>query len=186
MLALTAEARAAGGGLVQLVRGRADWDARFEFTTRGFVRSFAGPLLALPLYVAAVALVEHAPSSRALWSAGLAHLVDAFGFPLLLAAIARPMRFKAGFAAFVIINNWAALYLNIFLAASALLTLLGPDGEQAFSWATLALLVLSVALVWRVALETLSRELAPIALVVVLSIGWGALVDQGARWVLGG
>ena len=184
--ASAAEARAAASGLVRLLRWRADWADSFTFSTGGFIRSFLGPLLALPLYVAAVALVEHAPAPAVLWGAGVAHLVDGFGFPLLLAAISAPLRFKPGYAAFVTVNNWAALYLNILLALASLLTLLGPDGEQAFSWATLVLLCLSVALVWRIARETLTHELAPIVLVVVLSLAWGALADQAARWVVGG
>ena len=179
------EARAAGGGLARLLGRRPGWDARFAFSTGGFVRSFAGPLLALPLYVFAVALVERGTSDAVLWAAGLAHLVDTFGFPLLLAALAGPLRTKPGYAAFVTVNNWAALYLNLFLAAASLLALLGSDGVQAFSWMTLLLLVVSVALVWRIAWETLSHELAVVVLVVVLSVGWSALADQTARWLFG-
>ena len=185
MPSLIADGRAAAAGLARLVRGRADWAAGFDLTTAGFVRSFGAPLVALPLYVGAVALVEHTPSAATLWSAGLAHLADAFGFPLLLAAIAGLMRFKAGYAAFVIVNNWAAFYLKLFLASSGLLTLLGPDGVQAFNWSRLVLLIAMVGLVWRIASKTLSQELAPIVLVVVLCIGWSAGVDQAAHWLLG-
>ena len=186
VLALTTEARAAASGIVRLVRGDAAWDQGFDFTTSGFVRSFIGPVLALPLYVGAVALVERPASDAMLWQAALAHLLDTFGFPLLLAAIASPMRFKAGFAAFVTVSNWAALYLNIVLAAASLFALLGSSGEQAFSWCSLLLLCLSVLIVWRTARETLSHELAPIVLVVVLSLAWGAFADVGAQRMMGG
>ncbi|WP_174301474.1 hypothetical protein [Caulobacter sp. S45] len=184
MLALTLEARAAATGIVRLVRGDPAWEQGFDFTPGGFVRSFIGPILALPLYVAAVALVEHAPSNAALWQASLAHVLDAFGFPLLLAIISGPMRFKAGYTAFVIVNNWAALYLNVALLAASLLALLGPSGEQAFSLCSLLLLCLSVLITWRIARETLSRELAPVVLVVVLSLAWGAFADVGAGRLL--
>ena len=43
-----------------------------------------------------------------------------------------------------------------------------------------------MAIVWRIARETLSLELAPIVLVVVLSLTCGALADQAARWMVGG
>ncbi len=185
MLALTTEARAAATGIVRLVRGAPAWSEGFDFSTAGFVRSFIGPVLALPLYVAAVALVEHPNSDAALWQAALAHVLDAFGFPLLLAIISGPMRFKAGFAAFVTVNNWAALYLNVALAAASLFTLLGPSGEPAFSGCSLLLLCLSVLIVWRIARETLSHELAPIVLVVVLSLAWGAFADVGAHRLIG-
>ncbi len=184
--ALLAEAKAAAAGIVRLVRGDAAWDQAFDFNVSGFARSFAGPLLAAPLYVAVVALVERPLSDSALWQAALAYLLDAFGFPLLLAAIAGPMRFKAGFAAFVTVNNWAGLYLNMALAAAALLALLGSPGEQAFGLCSLVLLCLSVLIVWRLARETLSHELAPIVLVVVLSLAWGAFADLGAQRLIAG
>ncbi len=186
MFALTLEARAAASGIVRLVRGDSTWHEGFDFTTAGFVRSFIGPVLALPLYVAAVALVERPSSDGLLWQAALAHLLDAFGFPVLLAVIAGPMRFKAGYAAFVTVNNWAALYLNVALAGASLFALLGPAGEQAFSLCSLVLLCLSVLIVWRLARETLSHELAPIVLVVVLSLAWGAFADLGAQRLMGG
>ena len=189
-LQIATQARAAGSGLVRLFRGGADWASAFEFTTDGFVRSFAAPLLALPLYVGAVAVVGRSgagltAADASLWSAGLAHLIDALGFPLLLAFIAGPLRAKEGYAAFVIVNNWAALYLNVVLLACSPLTLLGADGVAAFSWASLLLLCLSVALTWRIARETLTHELAPIVLVVVLAVASGAMADEAAKRMLG-
>lgn len=188
MTALASEARTAPKGLLRLFRGVRDWDAAFAFTTASFVRSFAAPLLALPLYVLAVAVVDRSgldARETSLWTAAAAHLVDAFGFPLLLAALAKPLRLKAGYLAFVVVSNWAALYLNVVLLAASLLTLLGADGAAVFSWASLLLLCLSVALTWRIARETLSHEIAPLALVVVLDVAWGVLADEAARRLLG-
>ena len=186
MASLVAEARAAARGLVRLVLADPAWGDDFAFTAGGFVRSFAGPLAALPLYVMAVALVDRGSGTASLWAAGAAHLIDALGLPLLLAAVARPLRFEAGYAAFVTTTNWAALYLNAFLTLAALLTLLGPDGSRLFAWASLLLLAASVLVVWRAGRETLSHEIAPRALVVVLSIAWSAVADDLARRLLGG
>jgi hypothetical protein len=193
MTALAAEARSAGEGLVGLVRGRAGWDARFRFTTDGFLRSFAAPLAALPLAVvdaalfarAGAGLATGAATGRLLLSAGAAHLLDAFGFPVLLALIAAPLRFEAGYAAFVTVNNWATLYLNLALTAAATLLLLGAGGASAFSVAALALLCLSVALVWRIGYATLTRELGPLVLLVLLSVVWSTLAEQLSRAVFG-
>jgi hypothetical protein len=183
--ALASEARAAPAGLLRLFRGGRDWDAAFAFTAESFLRSFAGPLLALPAYLLAVAVVERSGFGGAeaggLWSAALAHLLDALGFPLLLATIAGPLRLKAGYLAFVVVYNWAALYLNLLLLAASLLVLLGADGAVAFSWASLVLLCLSVALTWRIARETLTHEVAVLALVVVLEVAWGVLAGEVAR-----
>lgn len=188
MAGIAEEARAAPGGLVRLLKGGRDWDRAFAFTAGSFVRSFAGPLLALPLYVLAAAVVQRAGGGggpAGLWAAGLAHLLDAFGFPVLLALLAGPLRVKSGYLAFVVVNNWAALYLNALLLAAALWTLLGADGAVVFSWCTLLLLSLAVVLTWRIARETLSAEPAPLALVVVLSVGWGVLADLASRRLLG-
>ena len=188
--AVASEARAALGGLVRLMRGGRDWDAAFTFTAAGFVRSFAAPLLALPLYVLATAVVERSGAgsgagSLALWSAGAAHLLDAFGFPLLLALLAGPLRFKGGYLAFVVVNNWAGLYLNVLLLAASLFTRLGSGGIKVFSWSSLLLLCLAVALTWRIARETLSAEAAPLALVVVLDVAWGVLAELASQRLLG-
>jgi hypothetical protein len=120
-----------------------------------------------------------------LWSAALAHLVDTLGFPLVLAALAGPLRFKGGYLAFVVVSNWATLYLNLLLLAATLLTLLGADGTTVFSWLSLLLLCLSVVLTWRIARETLSHEAAPVALVVVLDVAWGVLADELSRRLIG-
>jgi hypothetical protein len=190
MTALASEARTAPAGLLQLIRGGRSWDAAFQFSAASFVRSFAAPLAALPLYVLAVAVVDRSAAGlqeggTGLWSAALAHLVDTLGFPLVLAALAGPLRFKGGYLAFVVVSNWATLYLNLLLLAAALLTVLGADGATVFSWLSLALLCLSVVLTWRIARETLSHEAAPIALVVVLDVAWGVLADEVSRRLIG-
>ncbi len=186
MASWVAEGRAAARGLVRLIKADAAWSDDFAFTTGGFVRSFAGPLAALPLYVLAVALVDRGLGTASLGGAGAAHLIDAFGFPLLLAAIAGPLRVQAGYAAFVTTTNWAALYLNLMLVIASPLALLGADGARLFGWASLLLLALSLLIVWRAGRETLSHEIAPLALVVVLSIAWSVVADDLARRLLGG
>jgi hypothetical protein len=186
---LAAEVRSAASGLIALVRGRPAWADGFDLTVRGFVRSFAAPLAALPLAVADTAIYHRAVGAPlagpALLSAGLAHLLDAFGFAALLAAIAGPLRFKPGYAAFVIVDNWATLFLNVILSGVSLLALGGADGMTVFAWTALLLLGVSVALTWRIARETLTHELAPLVLVVVLSIGWSALADRVAQALFG-
>lgn len=184
------EAFAAAGGLARLLRGDAAWPQRFDFTTSGFLRSFAAPLLALPLAVLGTALYLRATTGAAapqaaLMSTAAGQLIDAFGFPLLLALISGLLRFKAGYAAFVTVNNWAELYLNLMLTAAAPLALLGPGGASVFAFAALAMLCLSVVLVWRIARETLTHELAPIVLVVVLSVAWSTLADTLSHAMFG-
>ena len=179
----------AGRGLLAVIRGDPAWTSRFDLTATGFLRSFLGPILALPFYVFGSALVTRAlmngrlVADDVLWGAALAHGIDAVGFPLLIALIARPLKIDAGYPAFIVVINWASLYLNILLAAASLLALAGHDGLEAFSLVTLVLLCLSVFFVWRAGRMTLSREAAPVLLVVVLSVAVSAAADQAVQFI---
>lgn len=180
----------AGRGILRLVRRDPAWTRCFDLTTGGFLRSFFAPALALPLYVVGSALVERAflngrpAPPAALWGAGLAHAIDALGYPLLIALIARPIGAAAGYAAFIVVTNWASLYLNALLAAASLLLLAGPGGFEVFRFITLILLCLSVFFVWRAGRETLSRDIAPVLLVVVLFVAVSAMADQASDWLV--
>jgi hypothetical protein len=182
----------AGRGLGRLLRFSPKWTEAFDFSLSGFLRSFYGPLLALPFYVFFVAMVQAvqvAERGVPLPILGIAageHLLDAFGYVLLIGLIARPLGIGAGFSAFATIVNWAALYLNAVLAAASLLLLGGPDGLEVFAQIYRILLVISVFLVWRAARETLTRDLAPVVLVVVLSLAWSIAVDQVMGWATRG
>lgn len=189
MAGLAQDIAAAGRGLLRLVRRDPGWAGDFDLTARGFWLSFAAPLLALPLYVLASAVVARtsmgAVTPALLWSAAGAHLLDAFGFPLVLALLAGWLRVKPGYGGFVTVYNWASLYVTGALLLAALPALIGAGGLTAFELLAFVLLVTSVFVTARAARETLSRELAPIALVVVLSVASGAMADQAMSWLLG-
>ena len=170
-----------------MLRGDPAWPTRFDITTGGFLRSFYGPLLAAPLYVFASAIVTRAYledrpfPAEALWGSALAHGLDALGFPLLIALLAKPLRIAGGYAAFIIVTNWSSLFLNGLLALLSLLALLGKDGVQAFLLFTPVMLCLSVFLVWRTGRAALSYEIGPVLLVVVLSVASGAASEKLAE-----
>jgi hypothetical protein len=182
----------AGRGLGRLLRFDPKWAELFDFSLSGFLRSFYGPLLALPFYVFFVAMVqaiqvaERGVSLPILGVAAGQHLLDAFGYVLLIGLIAKPLGIGAGFSAFATIINWAALYLNAVLALASLLLLGGPDGLEIFAQIYRILLVVSVFLVWRAGRETLTRDIAPLVLVVVLSLAWSIAVDQAVGWAARG
>jgi hypothetical protein len=188
--ALAAEGAAAGQGLVRLITFNPRWAEGFDASTAGFLRSFIAPLLALPLYLPVAQVLseklEGAPSdSTSLAAAGMAHLINAFGFPALVALWARPLRFQAGYAGFVVVTNWASLLLNALLALATLTVLGGPSGVELFKVLALGLFALSIFVTWRAARETLTHEIAPILLVVVLSVALSALSDEAAAWLVG-
>lgn len=184
--ALAAESAAAGQGLVRLVTFDPRWSEGFDASAGGFLRSFIAPLIALPLYlpvasVFATRIEGLETNSTILTAAALSHLINAFGFPLAIGLLARPLGFREGFSGFVVVTNWACLALNALLALSALAVFAGPGGVEVFKFAALILFGLSVFITWRAARENLSEELAPIVLVVVLSVAVSAVAEQAAE-----
>ena len=178
-------------GLGRLLRFDARWAEGFDFSMRGFLQSFYGPLLALPFYVFFIAMVQSTQASGrglsavVLGAAAAEHLLDAFGYILIIGLISRPLRIGAGFSAFSVVVNWSSLFLNAPLAVASLLLMGGEDGLEVFRWFALLLFCSSVYIVWRAARETLTREIAPLALMVVLSVAWSAAADQVVGWVVG-
>jgi hypothetical protein len=182
---LAVDLRGAGTGLVRLARFDPYWSECFDASAAGFIRSFAGPLLAVIPYVAVAAvLVRAGPTGvapgddRLMLQAALGMLIDGLGYPLLMAVVARAFGLGAGFGAFIVVNNWAQLFLNLLLAVAAVLALLGPHGYALFKVLWIVLLMLSLFITWRAARQTLSSEIAPAVLALVLSVAVSAVADQ--------
>jgi hypothetical protein len=172
----------AGRGLLRLFAFSARWQETFDFSRGGFLRSFFGPLMALPFYIFHIALVEatqvgHPLTWDVVGAATGEHLCDAYGFLLVVVLAARLLNL-AGFPSFAVVMNWGTLWLNAALGLASPLLMAGADGVDTFRMIYLVLLVASVVLVWRAARETLTRELPVILLLVLLSIGWSVAVSQ--------
>jgi hypothetical protein len=176
----------AGRGALALAALRPDWTSFFDLTPGGFIRSFFAPALALPLYVFGAGLVARnlagtaVVPTAAVWSAGLAHVIDAAAFPALIAVLARPLRIAKGYGPFIIATNWAWLFLDAILAAASLLAFAGADGLMAFWLISLVVVCASIFFTWRAARLLLTPEIAPVLLIVVLSIAVGAAAETTA------
>jgi len=105
-------------------------------------------------------------------------LADGFGFPLVMALAARAFGLGEGFGAFVVVINWSQLFLNLLLACASLFAMLGPNGYAAFKVAWLVQLFLGLFITWRAARQTLSADVAPAMLSVVLSVAVNAAAAQ--------
>ena len=129
-----------------------------DLSFTGFWRSFVAPFLVLPLYVLHVmaerriildALPEEAAIDGGLFalSRAIAFLADVAAFPLLVAALARPLGITRQYVPLVVIFNWTAPLVALPLALPSILLgtgVMGPEG------ATLLLLVaLVLAIAWR-------------------------------------
>jgi hypothetical protein len=176
----------AGRGALALAALRPDWTSFYDLTPGGFIRSFFAPAMALPLSVFTAGLVarnlagSHDVPIVDLWSAGIAHSLDAAAFPALIALLSRPLQIAKGYGAFIVVTNWASLFLNAILAVASLLAFAGADGLEGFQVIGLVVLCAWIFFVWRAARLLLSKEIAPVLLVVVLSIGIGALAETAA------
>jgi hypothetical protein len=186
--ALTREIADAGVGVGRLIWYDPRWPEGFTPTAAGFLRSFLGPLFALPFALLSAAMLangDEAPVSKVLWASGIAHVAAAVAFPALIAAIVRPLKIEAGYAGFIIIVNWASLFLNAAAGAASLLILTGETGEGLFLALSLMLFGVSLFVTWRASRETLSPEIPIALLMVVLSVATEELVNQVIRFAFG-
>ena len=125
---LTREIAGAGVGVGRLIRYDPRWPEGFNPTADGFLRSFLGPLLALPFYLivavvfaavpAAGGAVAPGPDAQVLWAAAVSQALNALAFPVIVGALARPLGFAEGYAGFVVVVNWTSLFLNMAAAAA--------------------------------------------------------------------
>jgi hypothetical protein len=188
--ALTREIADAGVGVGRLIRYDPRWPDGFDPTASGFLRSFLGPVLALPFYLVAAAMLAHTGEDHArvganvLWAAATSHIGGAILFPLVVAGIARPLGFAGGYAGFIIVVNWASLFINMAAAAASILNL-APGGYPFFMVVWIALVAVSLFVTWRAARETLSADIPPALLMVVLSVAIGVVSERASEWAFG-
>ena len=175
---LIGDVRGAGSGLWRLMKLDPAWAAGFDASAGGFVRSFAGPLLSLPLYlvVANVVARDMGAGGGLLWGAALELIADAVAYPAVMAVVAKAFGVGDGYGGFIVVTNWSQLFLNLVLAAASPLALAGAGGLAAFRFVWMLLLMASIYITWRAARQTLSTEIAPALLSVVLAVA----ISEGA------
>jgi hypothetical protein len=176
----------AARGALALAALRPEWTSFYDLTPGGFIRSFFAPAMALPLYVFSAGLIArnmagtHDVPIPDLWSAGIAHCLDAAAFPALIFLLSRPLQITKGYGAFIVVTNWASLFLNVILTLASLFAFAGSDGLEAFQVIGWVVLGVWVFFVWRSARLLLTKEIAPALLIVVLSVGVAALAEAAA------
>lgn len=190
-----AEMGDAGRSVLRLLRFDPHWAEQLDLSADGFLRSFWAPLLGLPLNLLVIDAWARAQGSAvqhpSLFGAAVSHLFDAVALPLVLAIVAKPTGISRGYGAFVILANWAALFLNVALAVAALpLLALGGGSAEAFSFVALVLSGGYIFALWRAGRETVGRAaeggtgpIGPVLMVVVLAVGVGSVADQVGAWL---
>lgn len=179
----------AGGGIVRLFRYDPSWIEGFDASAGGFLRSFAGPLISLPFAVLIAAMLTGVPGDghviapNVLWAAGLSQVLNAVAFPIVVGLLARPLGIGAGYGAFIVVVNWASMFVSIALTAATVLLLFGTFDLFGFVW--LILFGASLFVVWRASRETLSPDIGPALMMAVLWVGVNVLTDRLAQIVFG-
>jgi hypothetical protein len=140
----------------------------FDISTEGFWRSFTAIILIAPFFVL-FALAEF-QMAGVLTAEGAGAVVDRpnygghllglalqwFGFPLIMAVIARLLDLTANYARFIIVSNWASLPLVAVLFAPIalyIIGILGPESAATFNLFLIAPVLLYRWFVARTALE---------------------------------
>jgi len=177
-------------GTMQLLRGsRAGLD-RLDVSLEGFWRSFLGILLVAPIYFMVVlaerrltlehslALPEDFDDARfaaaKIFGLGLEWLV----FPLVVAALARPLSVQRSYVPYMVAYNWSSVLATALLAPPTLLWALGLLGGEVALLSTLVLLAVVLRFRFLLAKVALGVDATTAGLLVALEFCLGLLVGK--------
>jgi hypothetical protein len=187
-MAMTAwlEARLALTGLARLARRDRSGLACFDRSVDGFWRSFRAAIFCYPLYLLLLTLRvadadwQHAGGLRIVTVETIAYVISWTAFPLLMLSLTRRIGRADRFFDFMVPYNWYQLPQSGLFVVVGLISAGGPAGSPGPQLITIAAAAVVLGFEWylaRVALET--TRLAA-ALVVIVDIMLGALIDWSA------
>lgn len=127
MIQIILDARNGLVGMVRLLTFQEDWKSCFDISAQGVARSFGAVLLTLPLYIFIIAAGQYTGLSMAepgyvvepinIWVSSLSFLRIWFVFPILAIVITIILNVRHRFAAWLVVHNWAVLFLVLFQTA---------------------------------------------------------------------
>ena len=187
-MAMTAwlEARFALTGLMRLVRGDRGGLGCFDRSVDGFWRSFRAAIPCYPLYLllltmrVAAADWQHAGGLRIVTVETIAYVISWTIFPLLMLNLTRRIGRADRFFDFMVPYNWYQLPQSALFVLIGLLSAGGPAGSPAPQAIGLAAAVAVLGFEWYLARVALDTTRAAAALVVVVDLMLGALIDWSA------
>ncbi len=124
-------------GAWAVMRGRAEGLTRLDLSMEGFWRSFAAIVLLAPF--AGLALISQQrlaaaagedPAGGGFGPEAVALLVDWFAFPLVFAAMARPLGLGGRYVPFIVARNWASVIIAAMVAVIHAAHILGIVPSQ--------------------------------------------------------
>lgn len=188
------EARRALQGALDILFGRPNALAAFDFSVEGFWGSFAAIVLLIPAFAVSTIgeaqlsiMLAEMPNGVFPWgpfvfTRVVALIVDWVTFPILLGLAAKPLGIGGRYAAYIIVRNWASVVSAAIYVIPEILLSFGLVGTDGWLLASLITLVAVLAYNYRVARLALGTPVAfSIGLVILdflVSIGVSTLIDR--------
>ena len=179
-------------GTVALLNRRTEGLKAFDFSSRGFFRSFAAIWLTLPAYVVTLALERQrlglARSGEPLFADPGLVLLEAAGhvagfvaLPLAMIVVARRLGLGGRYVPFVVVTNWIGAVGLTVLSIPGLMLLAGWATPHLAGFFSLAFVVIILRLHWFATKVTLAVPGGLAALIVAFGLGLNVLIASAVH-----
>jgi hypothetical protein len=187
-MAMTAwlEVRSALTGLLRLARGDHGGLGCFDRSLDGFWRSFRAAILSYPLYLVLLLMRVAAadwPNSgglRILSVETIGYIISWTAFPLVMLSVTRWIGRTDRLFDFMVPYNWYQLPQSLLFVLVGLVSANGPADSPAVQALAIAAAAAVVGFEWYLARVALDTTRSAAALVVLVDLVLGALIDWSA------
>jgi hypothetical protein len=184
-MAMTAwlEARFALLGLWRLARGDRGWLGCFDRSVDGFWRSFRAAFLCYPLYLVllmmrvAAADWQNSGGLRIVTVETIGYVISWTAFPLAMLSVTRWIGRSDRFFDFLVPYNWYQLPQSVLFVLVGLVSASGPAGSAAVQAISIGAAAAVLGFEWYLARVALGTSRSAAALVVLVDLVLGALID---------
>ncbi|WP_300544787.1 hypothetical protein [Maricaulis sp.] len=170
MIALASEARRSIGASWRMLTFKEGWREGFDVSLGGFWRSFAAAVLALPLVALILAGGWHAGGTIELGRFAFGYALSWAIFPLAAAAACAVTGARTGFVPWVVVHNWAVLWLYAFQALFWTLHTAGLFTRDLLELSFFFYTYLRILVHWRIAYASLGLPTITSALAAAVPI----------------
>jgi hypothetical protein len=184
-MAMTAwlEARFALTGLWRLAHGDHGGLGCFDRTVDGFWRSFRAAFLCYPLYLVLLLMRvaatdwENSGGLRIVTVETIGYIISWTAFPLAMLSVTRWIGRPGRFFDFMVPYNWYQLPQSVLFVLVGLASATGPADSTAVQALSIAAAALVIGFEWYLARVALDASRSAAALVVLVDLVLGALID---------
>jgi hypothetical protein len=177
------EARFALAGLWRLAHGDRGGLACFDRSVEGFWRSFRAAFLSYPLYLVllmmrvAAANWQNAGGLRIVTVETIGYIISWTAFPLVMLSVTRWIGRSSRLFDFMVPYNWYQLPQSMLFVVVGLVSAGGPANSAAVQALAIGAAALVLGFEWYLARVALDTTRSAAALVVLVDLVLGALID---------